>query len=59
MSKIERCDLYINGAWVSPAPGRALELINPSTEELITCIALGGPADLELAVAAARRAFDS
>lgn len=59
MSKIERCDLYINGAWVCPAPGRALELINPSTEELITCIALGSAADLDLAVAAARSAFDS
>ncbi|MEM7339926.1 MAG: aldehyde dehydrogenase family protein [Actinomycetota bacterium] len=50
---------YINGAWVSPSTDDRLPVINPSTEEPIASIALGGHADVDAAVAAARAAFDS
>ena len=50
---------YIDGAWVAPHSAERLEVINPATEEAITTIALGDADDVERAVAAARRAFDS
>jgi len=51
---------YINGEWVDPAEGvNSFGVINPSNEEVIAQIALGTPADVDKAVAAARAAFDS
>ncbi|KGE02883.1 aldehyde dehydrogenase family protein [Pseudohaliea rubra] len=50
---------YIDGQWVDPAEPRPLEVINPATEESCARISLGGEADVNRAVAAARRAFDS
>jgi aldehyde dehydrogenase (NAD+) len=50
---------YINGAWVDPADGaKEFKVVNPATEEVAGVISLGGPKDVERAVAAARRAFD-
>ena len=48
---------YINGAWVDPIAGTAFDVINPSTEEAYAQISLGGEADTNAAVAAAREAF--
>ena len=48
---------YIDGAWVDPVEPRLLDVIDPSTEEPYTQIAIGGAADVEKAVAAAKRAF--
>ena len=48
---------YINGAWVDPATPRALDVINPATEEPFTRISIGSAADVDRAVAAARAAF--
>jgi len=54
----ELTEFYIDGAWVRPAePGPFHEVIDPATEESSGRIALGSPADVDLAVAAARRAF--
>jgi aldehyde dehydrogenase (NAD+) len=50
---------YIEGAWVDPATAKEFKVINPATEEVAGIISLGGPKDVERAVAAARRAFDS
>ena len=51
---------YINGEWVDPAEGvNPFDVINPANEEVIAQIALGSPADVDKAVAAAREAFDS
>ena len=50
---------YINGAWVAPISTDTLDVINPATEQPIDTIAMGGPADVDAAVAAARAAFDS
>ncbi|MEO7385411.1 MAG: aldehyde dehydrogenase family protein [Gammaproteobacteria bacterium] len=52
---------YIDGAWVDPVSREAPDfpVVNPATEERIGRIALGSPADVDLAVTAARRAFAS
>jgi aldehyde dehydrogenase (NAD+) len=48
----------INGAWVT-ASGRALDIVNPATEEVIGQVALGTAEDVDKAVKAARAAFES
>jgi aldehyde dehydrogenase (NAD+) len=49
---------YIDGAWVDPAEPKEFQVINPATETVAGLISMGGPKDVERAVAAARRAFD-
>ncbi len=49
---------YIDGAWVHPAGVDESPVINPATEERIATISLGSAADVDRAVAAARRAFE-
>src|SRR5215470_5925494 len=48
---------YIDGAWVDPVAPRLFDVINPATEEVAGQISLGSSADVDRAVAAARRAF--
>ena len=48
---------YINGAWVDPIAGTEFDVINPSTEEAYAQISLGGEADTNAAIAAAKEAF--
>ena len=48
---------YIDGSWVSPVGADTLDVINPATEESVATIAMGGPADVDAAVAAAKAAF--
>ncbi|MCK0104179.1 aldehyde dehydrogenase family protein [Pseudohalocynthiibacter sp. F2068] len=48
---------YINGQWVASIDGREMAVENPSTEEKIATITLGGDADADAAVAAAKTAF--
>ena len=50
--------LFIGGRWVEAQSGKRREVIDPSTGRVITTVAEGGLADLEAAVAAARKAFD-
>ncbi len=50
---------YIEGKWVYPAKAHDFSVINPATEEPIATISLGGIADVNLAVAAAKRAFET
>ncbi|MGO9514986.1 MAG: aldehyde dehydrogenase family protein [Steroidobacteraceae bacterium] len=50
---------YIDGAWVDPVEAKEFKVINPATEEIAGVISMGGPRDVDRAVAAARRAFDS
>jgi len=50
-------NFYINGAWVAPIEGRDFAVIDPSTEEACATISLGGHADTNAAVAAAKAAF--
>ena len=50
---------YIDGKWVSPANAHDFEVINPASEEPIATISLGTAADVDRAVVAAKRAFES
>jgi aldehyde dehydrogenase (NAD+) len=52
-------NFYINGAWVAPVTAHDYDVINPSNEEVCATISLGGQADTDAAVSAARAAFDS
>ena len=49
---------YINGQWVSPINGGSFDSFDPSDESLIATVASGCAADIDLAVKAARAAFD-
>ncbi|GAA2914388.1 aldehyde dehydrogenase family protein [Streptosporangium fragile] len=51
--------LYLNGAWRPSASRESVDVINPATEETIDRVPAGSPADVEVAVAAAREAFPS
>lgn len=50
--------LFINGGWVAPVAGGTLPVINPATEAVIHHIPAGTGPDADLAVKAARAAFD-
>jgi aldehyde dehydrogenase (NAD+) len=50
---------YIDGKWVAPRTKDTLAVINPATEEPIESIAMGGPEDVDAAVAAAKKAFET
>lgn len=54
---IDRRNFYINGQWVTPAEANDFDVINPSTEQVCATISLGGEADTNAAVAAAKAAF--
>ena len=56
---IEKLNFYINGKWVAPVKPKTLDVINPANEEVYTRISLGSKADVDKAVAAARRAFET
>jgi betaine-aldehyde dehydrogenase len=49
--------LYINGKWEPAADGRTISHVNPSTGRKLPSVPLAGPADVERAVAAAKKAF--
>jgi aldehyde dehydrogenase (NAD+) len=50
---------YIDGQWVAPAAPNDFNVINPATEEPAGVISMGSAPDVDRAVAAARRAFES
>jgi aldehyde dehydrogenase (NAD+) len=50
---------YIDGRWVEPTRPHDFTVINPANEEPIATISLGSAADVDRAVAAAKRAFES
>jgi acyl-CoA reductase-like NAD-dependent aldehyde dehydrogenase len=50
---------YIDGQWVEPTQAKTLDVINPATEQAVGTISLGSAADVDKAVAAARRAFET
>ena len=56
---LEKLQFYIDGKWVDPVTPKTLDVINPSNEEPFARISLGSKADVDKAVAAARRAFES
>lgn len=57
-SEVEYRDLYIDGAWRSPASADRICPVEASTGVVLGSVPAASPADADLAVAAARRAFD-
>ncbi len=53
----EMLQFYIDGKWVDPVTPNTLDVVNPATEEVCGRISLGSKADVDLAVAAAKKAF--
>lgn len=51
--------LYVDGKWIDPRSEETFETFNPATGEVLETIASAGSADVDLAVAAAQRAFES
>ncbi len=51
--------LYIGGEWVEPDGSGTIDVLNPTTEEVIGRVPEGSAADADRAVLAARAAFDS
>ena len=56
---VNRTQFYIDGAWVNPVTPKTRPVVNPATEQPMYDIAMGSAADVDKAVAAARRAFET
>lgn len=57
--EIKFTKLFINGQFVDSLSGKTFETIDPRTEEVIAKVAQGSEEDIDLAVKAAREAFDN
>ena len=55
----EQQPMLIGGKWVDSVSGKTFPTINPATGETICHVAEGDKADIDLAVKAARKAFES
>src|SRR5215472_9407022 len=56
LSTPKKC--FINGKWVDSVSGQTFPTLNPATGEKLVDVAAGDKADIDLAVKAARRAFE-
>ncbi|MCA9133701.1 MAG: aldehyde dehydrogenase family protein [Planctomycetales bacterium] len=56
--KIRHTECFIGGKWLPAASGKTFATVNPATEETICEVAEGDAADIQLAVDAARKAFE-
>jgi aldehyde dehydrogenase (NAD+) len=56
---VNRLKFYIDGAWVDPVAMKTVPVVNPATEETLYDVAVGSKADVDKAVAAARKAFET
>ena len=55
----DRYDNYIGGEWVAPADGEYMDNITPITGEVFCQVARGKEADINLAIDAAEKAFET
>jgi aldehyde dehydrogenase (NAD+) len=55
----EYLKFYIDGHWVDPVTPKQMDVINPATEQVCGHISAGSAADVDKAVAAARKAFET
>ena len=56
---LEKLQFYIDGQWVDPIEPGTMDVVNPATEEVYGQISIGSAADVDVAVAAAARAFET
>ena len=55
----EKYDLFIDGKWVKPKSGKYFKSINPANEEVLAEVAHADADDVDLAIKAARKAYDT
>ena len=55
----ERYGLFVGGEFVEPRSGEYFRTIDPAREEVLAEVAQAGPEDVDLAVRAARDAFEN
>src|SRR4029079_4364196 len=56
--KVADQQMLIGGKWVNSASGKTFETLNPATGEVLCRVSEGDKADIDLAVKAARQAFE-
>lgn len=56
---LDRDAFFIDGGWAAPATSDTLQVVSPHSEQVVATVPEGSAADVDAAVAAARRAFDS
>ena len=56
---LNKKNFYIDGKWISPMEPRNYKVIDPSNEEPCAEISLGGKKDVDNAVSAAKKAFET
>ncbi|MCW4385080.1 aldehyde dehydrogenase family protein [Salinibacterium sp. SYSU T00001] len=49
---------YVDGQWIAPAGAELIPVVDPATEEVMTSVVQADDAQVDAAVAAAKRAFD-
>src|SRR3984893_469831 len=55
---IERREMFIGGKWHAGSGGELQDIVNPATGQVIAQVPKGTEADVDAAVAAARKAYD-
>jgi succinate-semialdehyde dehydrogenase/glutarate-semialdehyde dehydrogenase len=56
---VQEVSLFIDGKWTPAESGRSLDVINPANGEIVARLAHAGPEDLDRALAAAERGFQT
>ena len=56
---LDKKNFYINGKWVKPNSSEEIKVIDPATEENCAVISLGNQKDVDAAVGAAKKAFET
>jgi acyl-CoA reductase-like NAD-dependent aldehyde dehydrogenase len=59
MAELEKLSMYVDGEWVGPASGEYFESFNPYTGQPWSLVPRGNAEDVDRAVAAAKRAFET
>jgi len=55
----EYLKFYIDGQWVDPTEAKVMDVINPANEDVAGHISIGNATDVDKAVTAARKAFET
>ena len=56
---LDRKKFYIDGKWVSPKNSKEIQVVDPATEKNCAVISLGTAEDVDAAVTAAKKAFET
>ena len=56
---LDKKNFYINGKWIKPNSAEEITVVDPATEENCAVITLGNKIDIDMAVKAAKNAYES